>query len=59
MGVCQGVPLMITRLSGQGSSPAKARSRVVLPLPEGPNTAVTPRAGSSSLAFNWNVPRSI
>ena len=46
---CQTSPPMANRPSAARSSPAMQRSSVVLPEPEGPNSAVTPRAGQAQV----------
>src|SRR5690606_37409609 len=42
----------------RGSSPATQRSKVVLPAPEGPKSALTPRAGSARSTSSVNPRRS-
>ncbi len=54
---CQTSPSTTTRPPGARSSPARQRSSVVLPQPDGPNSALTPRAGSVSATSSANAPR--
>src|SRR5208282_190676 len=39
------------------SRPAIALASVLLPAPDGPNSAVTPGVGDANRAVSWNVPR--
>ncbi len=54
---CQTSPSTTTRPPGARSRPARQRSSVVLPQPDGPNSALTPRAGSVSATSSMKAPR--
>ena len=55
-GVCQTSPSMSHKPSGKRRRPAMQRSTVVLPQPDGPNSAVTPLAGAVKPASRTKLP---